>query len=214
MKSRTIDIWEQTVKNPPKDYQEYFIAEKNFLKNNISKESITLDIGSGSGRIIKELAPYVKKFVGIDNDPEAIELSKELLDNIKNVEVYLEDAEKTHFKNKTFDVVFIGLTFCNFGESKFRVLSEIKRILKDDGKFIFSVFNENALSSREETYRHYDGGYTILDRKKGLVRFNKDNAISEQFSKDEIRSILDKAGFKINESISGKMFHIFSSKKG
>jgi len=38
MKSRTVDIWEQTVKNPPKDYLEYFIAEKIFLKKNISKE--------------------------------------------------------------------------------------------------------------------------------------------------------------------------------
>ena len=213
MKSRTVDIWEQTVKNPPKDYLEYFIAEKVFLKKNISKELILLDIGSGSGRTIKELAPHVKKFVGIDNDPEAIELLKKHLDNIKNAEVYLEDAEKTHFNDETFDIVFIGLTFCNFGESRFRVLSEIKRILKCDGKFIFSVFNENALSSREETYQHYEGGYTIIDRKKGIVRFGKDNAISEQFSKDEIKNILDKVGFKINESISGKMFHIFSCKK-
>ena len=30
---------------------------------------------------------------------------------------------------------------------------------------------------------------------------------------DEIKSILDKSGFKINDSVSGKMFHIFSCHK-
>ena len=213
MKSRTIDIWEQTIKNPPKAYQEYFIAEKNFLKQNISKDSIVLDVGSGAGRSMKELAPSVKEIIGIDNDPASIKISERNLKNINNTKVYHEDIENTHFEDQTFDIIFIGLTFCNFGESKYKVLSEIKRILKDNGTFIFSVFNENALSSREETYQHYEGGYTIIDKNKGLVRFNKDHAISEQFSKDEIKSILNKTGFKINKSISGKMFYIFSCNK-
>ncbi len=213
MKSKTVDIWEQTVQNPPKDYQGYFIAEKKFLKNNISRESIILDVGSGSGRTIKELASLVKKFIGIDNDPEAIKLSKETLKDIKNAEVYLEDVEKTHFNNKTFDIVFIGLTFCNFGESKFRVLSEIKRILKDNGKFIFSVFNENALPSREEAYKYYEGGYTIIDKEKGLVKFNKNNAISEQFSENEIKDILDKTDFEVLNLEKGKIYYILSCRK-
>lgn len=210
MKSKTIDIWEQTVKNPPKDYQEYFIAEERFLLSNISKDLIVLDVGCGAGRTMRKISPFVKKVIGVDNDPEAIKISKENLGNIDNAEVYLEDVEKTHFEDKIFDVIFIGLTFCNFSESKYKIISEIKRILKDDGKFIFSVFNENALSSREETYKFYEGGYTVINRSKGLVKFNKDNAISEQFNKDEIRDILNKTTFKIEETAKGKMFYIFS----
>lgn len=213
MKSKTIDIWEKTVNNPPQGYKQYFKIEKDYLIKNISNDALFLDIGSGAGRTIKEICTHVKEAIGVDNDPEAIEYSKKVLKGIPNVNVFLEDAENTHFNNNSFDIIFIGLTFCNFGDTKFSVLSEIKRILKDDGKFIFSVFNENALGYRERAYKEYEGGYTIVDKKKGSVEFNKNKAISEQFSEDEIRDIVKRAGFRINEILKGEMYYLLSCSK-
>ena len=213
MESRTIDIWEQTAKNPPEEYLEYFKTEKEFLSNNLSTDFIVLDVGSGTGRTIRELAKSVKKFIGIDNDKTAIEASKKYLNGVKNAEIFFEDAESMHFKDNTFDVVFIGLTFCNFAESKMAVLREIKRVLKDDGSLIFSVFNEDSLKIRMKTYKDYYGGYTIIDKNKGTVRFDKDGGISEQFSKEEITKILSDADFKILEIIRGKMFYLIKARK-
>ncbi len=213
MESRTIDIWEQTVANPPKEYEEYFTDEKEFLKQNISKKDIVLDIGCGTGRSIKELAHLVKKFIGIDNDKTAITVSKKYLKGVKNTETFFEDAEKIHFKDKSINVVFIGLTFCNFAKSKIKVLKEIKRILKDNGFFIFSVFNENSLKIRVKTYTEYYGGYTILNEKKGLVRFDEDGGVSEHFSKEEIAQILNKAGFSILNIKKDKLAYLIKAKK-
>ena len=94
-----------------------------------------------------------------------------------------------------------------------RVLKEIKRILKDDGLFIFSVFNEDSLKIRIKTYSDYYGGYTILDEKKGLVRFDKDGGVSEHFSKNELTQILNKAGFCILSIKKDKLAYLIKVKK-
>ena len=57
-----------------------------------------LEVGCGSGRMMKKLqklAPYT----GIDNTPSGIELSK-------SGNVYLMEADKTHFENNEFDLVY------------------------------------------------------------------------------------------------------------
>ena len=213
MESRTVDVWEQTTKNPPKEYEEYFVKEKEFLKENLSESSVALDIGCGTGRTIKELAPFIKRFVGIDNDRTAIESSERNLKNIDNVEVFFEDAESMNFKDQTFNIIFIGLTFCNFAESKENILSEIRRILKDDGYLIFSVFNEDSLGVRKKTYKEYKGGYTVLDEEKGKVRFDADGGISEQFSREEIIDILHKAKFKIIEIKKDSLSYLIKARK-
>jgi len=111
MKSRTIYVWEQTVRNPPEEYKEYFIDETNFLKENISKNDVVLDIGCGTGRTISELAGHVKKFIGIDNDSTAIKESEKNLKGIKNVEIFFEDAEKCILKIKALMLFLLGLLF-------------------------------------------------------------------------------------------------------
>lgn len=212
MKSRTIDLWEQTIENPPKEYEEYFRKEEEFLRQNVSMSSVVLDIGSGTGRTIKDVASYVKKFVGIDNDLTAINASKKYLKEIENVEIFLEDAENMHFSDGSFDVVFIGLTFCNFAESKMSVLEEIKRVLKDDGLFVFSVYNEKSLEIRKEAYDEY-GGYTVIDEEKGIVKFDKDGGISEHFSREEISEILDEANFKVLDIVETELAYLIKAKK-
>src|SRR3989344_4482540 len=58
MKSKTISEWEKLVKNPTEEYREYFDYEYEYLKNNLSKNILALDIGCGDGRTIKKLAKY------------------------------------------------------------------------------------------------------------------------------------------------------------
>lgn len=216
MKSRSVNPWnEYAVKHPTREFREYFSGEKKFLKQYLSKDSVVLDIGSGSGRTMKELAKFTRKFIGIDNDPDAIALSRKNLKGIKNIELYLEDAEKMSFSNKYFDVVFIGLTFCNFGETKMKILSEIKRILKDDGRFVFTVYIRKRIFiiiNEYEKYRRHDFCYSIIDEKKGKVSLDN-HIISEQFGEDEIKTIIESAGFGIEDFIKGKIFYALSCKR-
>lgn len=213
MENKTFGNWSKTVENPSPEYKEYFFNEKKFLNKYLSKNSVALDVGCGDGRIMKTFASKVKEVIGIDNDFEAVLSAKKNLVNINNVNVFLEDAKKTHFNKTKFDVIFIGLTFSNFGNSKKKILAELKRILKDNGKLIFSVFNEDALVIREKEYNFYEGGYSVINRKKGKILFNKDGSTSEQFTKDEIKKLLNKAGFKELNISKGKLYYLISAKK-
>lgn len=52
-------------------------AEIKFLSKYISKDSIILDIGCGTGRHVLKLAPMVHKIVGIDNSNEMLNLARQ-----------------------------------------------------------------------------------------------------------------------------------------
>ena len=212
MKSKTIGVWMDIVNHQNKEFKEYFEAEENYLKSRVKKNMTALDIGCGNGRSMKPLAPSVKRFAGIDNDSNAVKAFKEDMKGVKNAEIFPDDAERTHFKDKTFDVVFIGLTFCNFGDTKQKILSEIKRILKDDGKFVFSVYSEDALGVRKEMYDKINLDYKVADKAKGTVLF-ADGGISEQFSKGDMEKILSEAGFEITDIVKGTFFYFITSKK-
>jgi 2-polyprenyl-6-hydroxyphenyl methylase/3-demethylubiquinone-9 3-methyltransferase len=211
MKSRTFSGWTKTIENPPEGYKKAFDKEEEFLLENVPKDTIVLDVGCGFGRVMKLLAPQAKKIIGIDNDKKAIEDAKKYLKGFDNIEVFFEDAEKMHFEDKSFGVVLcVGATPVNFGETKKKIYSEIRRVLKNKGLFLTSVYNENALEDRLITYRnYYEGDFKI--KENGTVVFGE--FISEQYSKEKITKILKENGFEILEIIKEGIFYIIKTKK-
>lgn len=210
MKSETIDIWEKIVRDPPEYYREYFSAEAIFLKNQVQSGFTVLDIGSGGGRTMKYIAPFVKNIVGIDNDAQAVAIAVRELQGIENASVLLADAEHTEFSDEQFDLIFTGLTFVNFGQTKTAILAEIRRMLKPDGTFVFSVYNEHALPLRDYVYSQYDT-YTVDSR--GTVTFNSTGTTSEQFSKEEISIMLKEAGFSVKYVEQGMLYYLIAAVK-
>ncbi|MEK6846776.1 MAG: class I SAM-dependent methyltransferase [Nanoarchaeota archaeon] len=174
------------------DWTQKDITEiKKFLKKN----SVVLEIGCSWGRVIRALAPYCKKFVGIDNSSIEIEEAKSFLKDVPNVDLYLEDGKKTHFQNEFFDIIIIvGNTFGNLGENKELVLQEMKRILKKDGKILLSVYSQGAKAKRLKAYK--DIGMKIKTTKNKKIVFGG-GLISEEFSKAELKSIFEKFGLKV-----------------
>ena len=68
------------------------------------------------------------------------------------------------FNNEEFDFVICMTTFANFADKKFRVIEEMKRVLKEFGKIIISVFSEDALDERMKIYK--SSGVKIKEIKK------------------------------------------------
>ena len=90
-------------------------------------------------------------------------------------------------------------TFANFAYKKFIILEEMKRVLKNSGKIIISVFSEDALEERMKVYKA--SGVKIKKIKNGTVIFDEslgDN-ISEQFFKEQLEDIFSRANLKIND---------------
>ncbi len=207
----TIKEWENMRNFPNKDYKEFFDAEKEFFKKNIAQDSKILDIGCGAGEDLIFLSKISNDLYGIDNNPEAIKLCKNLIKkhHIDSVKISLEDAEKTQFKDNYFDIILcMGNTFGNFGEEREKILEEIKRILKNSGSLIISCYNENALESRMELYdKVLANNYKLIDKDKGTIIL-KDNVITQQFTKEEITKIMQDAGFIIEEIEKGSIYYL------
>jgi len=208
----SINYWEKILKNPSPKYKELFIKENDFLVKNISKNAKVLEIGCGNGRNIESILPITKNITGIDIDPEAIKITKERFKNISEIEIKENSVFNLSFYNKSFDVVFAFITLVNWGDNKIKALKEMKRVLKDDGKIIISVYSEDATKNRILQYTNI--GLDIKEIKGNKIIFDVKHAgISEQFFVSDLEKMAEKVGMKITqvEKVEG-LAYIFELK--
>jgi len=103
-----------------------------------------LDIGSGPGNEAIFLAKQGMKVTGIDINPSAIAIAKELanIQGVNNIKFIQGDALKLNFKNDTFDVINDTFVFHHFEKSiRKRYACEVNRILKNKGIFVLRGFS-------------------------------------------------------------------------
>ena len=190
----TIDFYNKFIEVFP-EFREWTKQDTVEIKKFLREDSIVLDVGCGWGREIKELAPFCKKIIGIDNDPNEIETAKSYLKDIPNVELFVQDAKKTLFPGEYFDIVIsVGNTFGNLGDDKEAVLQEMERLIKKDGKILLSVYSKGANSKRATAYESI--GLKIKTIENGKIIF-EDGLVSEEFSKDELKEIFEKFQLKV-----------------
>jgi ubiquinone/menaquinone biosynthesis C-methylase UbiE len=197
-KNTNLYYWEKFVKTKNPIVKDWLKKENLYLKNNIKKDSIVLDVGCGFGRNIKFFANKAKKIVAIDNDKGLFGKIKKNLSKYKNVEACLCDVKKMPFDSNFFDyVICMGATFDNFSTNKKKALKEIKRVTKKSGKIIISVYSENALTDRLKEYKRIVGkGKHIKKIVDGTVYFDDGFIVSEQFTKNELEKLFRSVGFK------------------
>lgn len=133
-----------SLRNPVGFYQRTMVA-KGLIdilnRNNIklSKCDNILDLGCGIGcllRIIAEIRGYTEGLTGIDLSKERIESARGLNSNIKYI---TGDICKLPFKGNHFDFVtaFVSFMFLTEEKDLGKAVSELSRILKPDGFFLF-----------------------------------------------------------------------------
>jgi ubiquinone/menaquinone biosynthesis C-methylase UbiE len=101
------------------------------------KEKKILDLGCGPGIHSKKLSDQGAKVKGIDISKELIEIAK---NEAPKVEFKVGDINKLPYKDAEFDIVFASLVMGHLKEWD-KALSEIKRVLRRDGFFVFSNYN-------------------------------------------------------------------------
>ena len=194
-----IDYWENLLINLPKSYKKWFEKEKKYLQKIITKDASVLEVGCGNGRSIFDILPKTKNVTGIDHEDKAVVDAKNNFSRYPSIKILKADAAQLPFDNEEFDFVICMITFANFADKKFKALEEMRRVLKDSGKIIISVFSENALEERMRVYK--TSGVKIKEVKNGTVIFDEslgDN-ISEQFTKEQLENIFSKANLKIED---------------
>lgn len=110
--------------------------------------SIILDIGIGAGELEQDLASILKsKIIGIDKEPAftAAQIWKEELSG--NIPYAMcGDIRKSPFNDKSIDIIISTGGLISVYKVE-KALVEIQRIIKDEGYFIFSDFNNTNKSS-------------------------------------------------------------------
>jgi 2-polyprenyl-6-hydroxyphenyl methylase/3-demethylubiquinone-9 3-methyltransferase len=195
----TAMYWQDYIEKSSPMAKDWLFKETEFLKNNIPAQQKILDVGCGFGRDIKTLASFSKEIIGIDHQPKMILWAKENLSEYKNTFCFLQDAKKIDFSDNCFDIILCtGNTFGNFGNEKIKVLEEMKRVLKGDGKIIISVYSERAFIERLKGYLAVEFPIIKID---GTTCYTEGNTQSEQFTRQQLEELFSQAGLKskINE---------------
>lgn len=181
--------------------------------NDLPKNSIVADIGSGNGRHLIPCAKQCKKVIGLDISDELLKIVQKKVDENKlnNVELIHSDAVSIPLKNDSVDAILFIATLHNIPERRRRInaLEEINRILKPDGKAIISVWSRWQDKFRQHfvnrCFKRYErkefGDIKLHWRQHGLnvPRFY------HLYDKREFSNDLEKAGLEIIEIQNAKI---------
>ena len=112
---------------------------KNELSNQSEEFSTLVEIGTGSGKVLKHLSiefPTIKRFVGVDLSPDQVEMNNKKFSNDKRLEFVASDGldwVKKHGQGNTIFVTYGGV-FEYFTEP---LLQEFLKEINNLGKILF-----------------------------------------------------------------------------
>jgi ubiquinone/menaquinone biosynthesis C-methylase UbiE len=134
-RTNDVDYYHWNYKFPIKYVQRYrFITIAGLLDNNVYPR--LLEIGTGSGIFLPELARHCEKLYASDIHPHFDKIDLLLSHyKISNYELKSQSIENTDYPDNYFDAI-IAVSVLEFVDNLELALTEIKRILKKDGVFI------------------------------------------------------------------------------
>src|SRR3989344_2806915 len=175
-----------------KFYRKYIMVDMfdYFMKKNCSSGSKLLHAGCGGGYADACLEGYAE-VIALDNSSNALERYQK--NNGNKFQIVLGDIFGLPFEEKSFDGIYNLGVMEHFKEDEIqRILSEFKRILRDDGKLV--IFWPPTFGSTTNTLDalHFMLN-TILRRN---VRLHPPE-VSRINSKKHATEIFSKAGFSV-----------------
>ena len=174
-------------------YRKYITLVKENLISKFLKGGSILELGIGTGRFAIPLSAKYR-YIGIDISKGMLSVAKKKLENNKNVNLILMDAEKLGFKNESFDNIICVHTF-KFFPDPIRVLGECYRVLRGEGRVIIIT------ESRERLLQP-------LTFKNGRVKKREGKHFWKLYNLHELKSLITAIGFKIIYSQSLFLFPI------
>ena len=124
-------------------------CERIIFDRNIPRGGDVLDLGVGTGRTTPFLAAIAGTYVGLDYAPSMLEEARRLHPGMHFV---LGDAtDLSSFIDASFDAVvfsFNGIDYLHPDSARLRCLTEVRRVLRPGGVFVFSTHNPRAVLLR------------------------------------------------------------------
>jgi 2-polyprenyl-3-methyl-5-hydroxy-6-metoxy-1,4-benzoquinol methylase len=170
--------------------------------NNLNRSAHVIDIGCGSGEILKQIAKLFRKthphstLIGIDANKNIAQYAHHHVAEFPEVSIIAEDILGGNFRAKEFDIALATLFLHHFSSSQ---LIDIFRNLKHQAR-IGIVIND--------LHRHWLAYYSIkllttFFSRSSMVKFAAPLSVLRSFTKKELIEILKQAGIE-NYSLKWK----------
>jgi ubiquinone/menaquinone biosynthesis C-methylase UbiE len=189
-------------------------SEKYVFEKYLRKDFSILDLGCGTGRTTFGLYKMgYTNISGVDITPEMIETARVINNSLSLSISFAEgDATALQFGNEAFDAVifsFNGIMSIPGATNRLKAFSEIHRVLKRNGTFIFTTHDRDADVKffdfwKEEKQKWEEGRQNPALIDFGDVITTSRNETSPCFvhiaDQPEVREILDQVGFALQET--------------
>ena len=120
-----------------KDYMDKWDGQEFIESMQLDKRKSVLEIGVGTGRLAKQVAPNCKKLCGIDISEKTIQRATENLSVYSNINLICGDFMSFEFEEQ-FDVIYSSLTFMHI-QDKLSAIQKIASLLNNKGIFVLSI---------------------------------------------------------------------------
>lgn len=161
------------------------VIERFVKKNAPFRKGI--DIGTGTGVWAEFLSKYCSDVLGIDFVKENIRIASRNADKLKinrHITYILDDAEQmNHIEDDCYDIAIQVSVFQHL-EKKKQALRRVNEILKNGGVFVILVHNSRCIYN--------------LNLRYSLKKGNSID-INEYSTSQEMKAMLSKAGFEVEE---------------
>lgn len=145
------------------DFVDVMFAKLETLPKNCK----ILVVGSGTGHDLEQLGKFGKLHV-LDIEAQAIQLVPQHLVETKTV----GDVCDMPYESDSFDVV-VAFDMLEHVENDVKAVSEIRRVLKKDGRLVFTVPAFNALFSGHDVAMHHYRRYNKKMARTLMSNFQK-----------------------------------------
>ncbi len=159
------------------DFSWYNMIRNELLRKTVPRAIKVLDVGCRGGEVLFMLQEQIEHGIGIDISKEDVTYTEKERKkrNIKNLEFIQADAKELPFASGSFDVVLcLGdvLSYSNLYAEENLALSEIVRVLTDDGLTVHECMNwdwEYRLAPYWTFFMHTQDGRYFFHRNRRTV---------------------------------------------
>lgn len=178
-------------------YEEYTLTQIRLIYNTLQKGDNLLDIGTGHGIVPIFFKKNNYEVCTIDHFETGGEALKNIaLFNIQTKNVNLNDG-KLPFKDKSFNLIYMGDVIEHLPNSPKKILKECHRILKDNGSLIISTPNSIRLINKLKLLI----GVSVWPKIESFYEDDYNGTHHHEYTLNELYFVMNKNHFKIDNVI-------------
>lgn len=175
------------------------LRREKFISNLIKGQfENILDLGCGDGYMLSLNTDKFKNLYGIDISSNRIEEGKLIYPKLNLIEGDLN--QRLNFDDRYFDYIVSAVTI-DWVYDISHLLSEVNRVMKDDGYFIFEVNNLGFILRRLQLLLGYYPKVSAFSQDE-WYKIGWDAQVCHYFTKRELENFVSKFGFKV-EKVTG-----------